>query len=213
MRTTRLPPEQTIAIGTYALPGLSSCCVPAHCGRREIRIRNADRRPGIPADGAPSRRSAPDFGFGSAGISWLPSELRSESVHAHLVVLVLCPWSDRAFDHLTHGVDGFAFPDADAESVIVGACMDWQRNVGRKPTFHRFGLGVLEAVGVVNSVDDCHKHGVTVRSPRGSRVPPIGEAFVRRATWFGLNEPAVGSRCPDNIGPVSYTHLTLPTKA
>jgi len=26
-----------------------------------VGVVNADRRPGIPADGAPSRRSAPDF--------------------------------------------------------------------------------------------------------------------------------------------------------
>ena len=35
----------------------------------------------------------------------LPSELRGKSVHVHLVVLVLRPWSDRAFNHLTHSVD------------------------------------------------------------------------------------------------------------
>jgi hypothetical protein len=44
--------------------------------------------------------------------------------------------------------------------------------VGRKPTFERLGLGFLKAFRVVNSVDDCHKHGVTVRSPRGSPLPP-----------------------------------------
>ena len=41
-----------------------------------------------------------------------------------------------------------------------------------------FGLGSLEALGVVNSVDDCHKHGFTVRSWRGGRLPPKREAFV-----------------------------------
>ena len=40
-----------------------------------------------------------------AGISRSLSELRGESVHVHLVVLVLRPWSDRAFNHLTHSVD------------------------------------------------------------------------------------------------------------
>src|ERR1019366_8067251 len=70
-----------------------------------------------------------------AAISRLLSELRRKSVHVHLVVLVVRPWSDRAFNHLTPGVDRFAFPDANAESVIVGSRMDWQRNVGRKPSF------------------------------------------------------------------------------
>ncbi len=97
-------------------------------------------------------------------ISRLLSELRRKSVHVHLVILVVRPWSDRAFNHLTHGFDRFAFPDADAESVIVGGRMDWQRNVGRKPSFECLGLRGLEAFGVVNSVDDCHKHGVTVPS-------------------------------------------------
>jgi hypothetical protein len=99
-----------------------------------------------------------------AAISRLLSELWRKSVHVHLVVLVVRPWSDRAFNHLTHGVDRFAFPDADAESVIVGSRMDWQRNVGRKPSFKCLGLSGLKAFGVVNSVDDCHKHRFTVPS-------------------------------------------------
>lgn len=102
--------------------------------------------------------------IGVAAISRLLSELRRKSVHVHLVVLVVRPWSDRAFNHLTHSVDRFAFPDADAEAVIVGSRMDWQRHVGRKPSFECLGLGGLKAFGVVNSVDDCHKHGSTVRS-------------------------------------------------
>src|SRR2546421_3536744 len=93
-----------------------------------------------------------------AALSRLLSELRRKSVHVHLVVLVVRPWSDRPFNHLAHSVDRFAFPDADAESVIVGSRMDWQRNVGRKPSFECLGLGGLKALGVVNSVDDCHKH-------------------------------------------------------
>jgi hypothetical protein len=92
-------------------------------------------------------------------MSRLLSELRRKSVYVHLVVLVLRPWSDSAFNHVTHRVHRFAFPDADAEAVIVGSRMDWQRNVRRKPSFHRLSLGGLEALGVVNSVDDCHKHG------------------------------------------------------
>jgi hypothetical protein len=32
--------------------------------------------------------------------------------------------------------------------------------VGRKPTFMCLGLGSLKAFGVVDSVDDCHKHGL-----------------------------------------------------
>ena len=101
-----------------------------------------------------------------AAISRLLSELRRESVHVHLVVLVVRPWSDRAFNHVTHSVDRFAFPDADAEAVIVGSRMDWQRNVGRKPSFECLGLGGLKTFGVVNSVDDCHKHGSTAPSSR-----------------------------------------------
>src|SRR4051812_46808607 len=52
-------------------------------------------------------------------------ELRRKSVHLHLVVLVVRPWPDCAFNHLTHGVERFAFPDADAQFVIVGSRMDW----------------------------------------------------------------------------------------
>jgi hypothetical protein len=37
--------------------------------------------------------------------------------------------------------------------------MDWQGNVGRKPSFECLGLGGLKAFGVVNPVDDCYKHG------------------------------------------------------
>jgi hypothetical protein len=62
------------------------------------------------------------------------------------------------------GVDRFAFPDADAEFVIIGSRTDWQRNVGREPTFESFGLGALKAFMVMNSPDDCYKHGITVRS-------------------------------------------------
>jgi hypothetical protein len=36
--------------------------------------------------------------------------------------------------------------------------------VGRKPSFECLGLRGLKAFGVVNSVDDCHKHGFTVPS-------------------------------------------------
>jgi hypothetical protein len=106
-----------------------------------------------PAPGDPCRTA------GSLTISRLLAELRGKSVHVHLVILVVCPWSDRAFNHLTHGVDGFALPNADAESVIVGSRMDRQGNVGGKPSFECLGLGGLKASGVVNSVDDCHKHG------------------------------------------------------
>ena len=52
-----------------------------------------------------------------AAISRLLCKLGRKSVHVHLVVLVVRPWSDRAFNHLTHGVDRLAFPDADAEPV------------------------------------------------------------------------------------------------
>src|ERR1039457_7017708 len=110
------------------------------------------------------RRSPTRYPDLVAAISRLLTELRRKSVHVHLVVLVVRPWSDRAFNHLTHGVDRFAFPDADTESVIVGSRMDWQRNVGRKPSFECLGLGGLKAFGVLNSVDDCHKHGLTVHS-------------------------------------------------
>ena len=96
----------------------------------------------------------------------LLSELRRKSVHVHLVVLVVRPWSNRAFNYLTHSVDRFTFPDADAEVVIVGSRMDWQRNVRRKPSFECLGLGGLKAFGIVNSVDDCHEHGITVHSSR-----------------------------------------------
>ena len=114
----------------------------------------------------PPRNAAPEPAIHAerqisvAAISRSLSELRRKSVHVHLVILVVRPWSDRAFNHLTYGVNRFAFPDADAESVIVGRSMDWQRNVGRKPSFECLGLGGLKAFGVVNSVDDCHKHGL-----------------------------------------------------
>ena len=122
------------------------------------------------ADSVPPRNAGPIRAINAerqirvAAFGWLLSELRRKSVHVHLVVLVVRPWSDRAFNHLAHGVDRFAFPDADAESVIVGSRMDWQRNVGRKPSFECLGLGGLKSFGVVNSVDDCHKHVFTVHS-------------------------------------------------
>ncbi len=83
----------------------------------------------------PSRRSTPNGRLWVAAISRFLSELRCKSVHVHFVVLVVRPRSDGAFNHLTHSVDRFAFPDADAESVIVGSRVDWQRNVGRKASF------------------------------------------------------------------------------
>jgi hypothetical protein len=113
-----------------------------------------------PRNAAPSPPIHAETQIWVAAISRLLSELRRKSVHVHLVVLVVRPWSDGAFNHLTHGVNRFAFPDADAEAVIVGSRMDWQRNVGRKPSFECLGLGGLKAFGVVNSVDDCHKHGL-----------------------------------------------------
>jgi hypothetical protein len=81
-------------------------------------------------------------------------------------------------NHLTHSIDGFSLPDADPESVIVGRCMDWQRNMGRKPSFHRLGLGTLKAFGVVNSVDDCHKHRLTVRSFGGGALLVPGSVYL-----------------------------------
>jgi len=110
------------------------------------------------------RRSTPNGRSGLPQIRWLLFELRRKSVHVHLVVLVVRPWSDRAFNYLTHSVDRFAFPDADAEPVIIGSCMDWQCNVGGKPSFECLSLGSLKAFGVVNSVDDCDEHGFTVHT-------------------------------------------------
>ena len=83
---------------------------------------------------APQRGDPPERADLGRRDSRLLSELRRKSVHVHLVVLVVRPWSDRAFNHLTHSVDRFAFPDADTEPVIVGSRMDWQRDVGRKPS-------------------------------------------------------------------------------
>jgi hypothetical protein len=102
----------------------------------------------------------------------------------HLVILVVRPWPDRAFNHLTNGFDRFAFPDADAKCVIVGSRMDWQRNVGRKPSFERLGLGGLKAFGVVNSVDDCNEHGFTVpslRFLRESAAPCLAHPIMARS--------------------------------
>jgi len=93
-------------------------------------------------------------------ISRSRSELRRETVHLHLVVLVVRPRSDGDFNHLAHRVDRFAFPDAEAESVIVRCGVDGQRDVGRKPTLECLGFGGLKALGVMNSMDDCHKHDV-----------------------------------------------------
>jgi len=149
-----------------------TCPTPAPWGHPSAAMARAlrDIYPSEIADSVPTSERGPQPAIHAerqiwvAAISWLLSELRRKSVHVHLVVLVVRPWSDRAFNHLTHGVDRFAFPDADAESVIVGSRMDWQRNVGRKPSFECLGLGGLKAFGVVNSVDDCHKHGSTVHS-------------------------------------------------
>ena len=58
----------------------------------------------------------------------LARELWREPINVHLEVLVVRPWTDRAFDHLTNGVDRFAFPDADAEFMIVrAACIAMPR--------------------------------------------------------------------------------------
>ena len=74
-------------------------------------------------------------------ISLLTTELWADAIYVHLVVLAVGPWPDRTLDYLAHGVDRCAFPDADAEVAIVGECIDRQREVGRKPSFDRFGLG------------------------------------------------------------------------
>ena len=119
-----------------------------------------------------------------AAISRLLSELRRKSVDMHLVVLVFRPWSHRAFNHLTHSVDRLAFPDADAEVVIVRLRMDWQCNVGREPSFECLGLGGLKAFGVMNSVDNCYKHGCTVRSSgqlRGCATPLLTHPTMARS--------------------------------
>jgi len=46
----------------------------------------------------------------------------------HLEVLVVCKRSDYTFDYFAYGVDRLAFPDANAERVIVGGRVDWQRD-------------------------------------------------------------------------------------
>ena len=114
-------------------------------------------------------------GCGPLPLSRLLSELWRKSVYVHLVILVVGPWPHRTFNHLTHGVDRLAFPDADAEAVIVGSSMDWQRNMGWKPSLECLGLSGLKAIGVMDSVDDCDKHGLTVPSSGdcGGNVGPI----------------------------------------
>ena len=146
----------------------------------------------------PSLRSKPNCRSGSPLSAELLSELRGKSVHVHLVVLVVRPWSDRAFNHLTHSVDRLAFSDADAETVIGGRCMDRQRNVGRKPSFERLGLGGLKALGVVNSVDDCHKHGSTVHSSgslRGNAAPLLAHPIMPRS-GASAHPPRRGDNLP-----------------
>jgi len=69
----------------------------------------------------------------AAAIRRLFPELQRKSVHVHLVILVVRPWPDRAFNNLTSSFHRFAFPDADAKCMIVRSRVDWQRNVGRKP--------------------------------------------------------------------------------
>jgi len=81
----------------------------------------------------------------------------------------------RALNHLAHRVDRFAFPDADAESVIVGSRVDWHGNVGRKPTFECLGLGGLKALGVVDAMDHGYEHG----PPAPVSVPRLRYAAER----------------------------------
>jgi len=77
------------------------------------------------ASGIPRRPRARSVPLPSGGAdAQLLSELRRESVDVHLEVLVLGPRSDRTFNNFAYGLDGFAFPDANAELVIVGSCMD-----------------------------------------------------------------------------------------
>jgi hypothetical protein len=135
--------------------------------RRRSPVRNRSVAP-HPASHAERRSGSPTF-------SRLLAELRRKSVHVHLVVLVVRPWSDGAFNHLTHGVDRFAFSDADAQFVIVSSCMDWQCNVRRKPSFECLGLGGLKA-----------RSGAAVRRP-------VASAFCLAGTETGTR-PRRGSR-------------------
>jgi hypothetical protein len=86
-------------------------------------------------------------------------QLRDESVDLHLVVLVVGPSADCALDHVADCVDGFAFPDADPEVVCARGSMDGERHVGRKPGLEGLGFGGLEALCVMDSMDDGHEHG------------------------------------------------------
>src|SRR5580704_3526094 len=65
----------------------------------------ADRRPEARSERYPGQRSALSSSDSSGWLAGLSHELRGESVDAHLVVLVLRPRSDRAFNYLADRVD------------------------------------------------------------------------------------------------------------
>src|SRR5688572_1040576 len=87
-------------------------------------------------------------------------ELRREAVDLHLGVLVVAEQADRTFNDLAYRRHRFAFPYADAESVIACGCVDRQGDGCRKSGLKCFGLSLLKALGVMDSMDDCHEHGV-----------------------------------------------------
>ena len=75
-------------------------------------------------------------------------KLRCQTVDLHLEVLVVTKGSDQTLNELAHRLHRLALPDADAETVIIGGSVDWQRDMRWKPRLERLFLSRLEPLWV-----------------------------------------------------------------
>jgi hypothetical protein len=71
-----------------------------------------------------------------------------------LEVFVIRSWTDRAFDHLTNGIDGCPFPDADAEFMVAGIGTVGNATWDARQT----SSALASAAWVKDSMDDCDEH-------------------------------------------------------
>src|SRR5688500_8138897 len=130
------------------------------------------------------------------GSKYLLPELRREAVDLHLGVLVVAEQADHTFNDLAYRRHRFAFPYADAESVIACRGMDRQGDGCRKPGVECFGLSLLEALGVMDPMDDRHEHGVL--RPGGS-VAARRHIAPDRGRTHGWSSP-----CHDTNHPLAF---------
>ena len=180
------------------IPDQDAIGAPPPHGAQPTRAR--DRRAGParrprPAAAAPRRRRAPTGGGGSGEIggsnetagdypSWGVSPSTFISKYSLSANGPTAPSTTSR-----HRGDGCAFPDADAEFVIVSLGVDRQRDAARQSRLERFGLRGFEAPRVSDVMNDGHEHGVpSIRQhgrgsatprclPRTTPGPPIVEAL------------------------------------